>query len=500
MPKPIVIQAPSQGIAQSAHVGFEDVRNLDLDSIPGIAKLSNVMAKKSGTVIDAQVKWIARDPVTPAEIRALDSNGVLYESSNSGADWTQLDDGAGAGQGLIINWGYAFVFKDTTIDVFKISDDSETPDWQTIGTDSDWHPTLISKNDGKIYFGCGRYIGSIEQVDGQTFDPASSATYTVTLGTAASNSLDLPDNYKAKCLEELGNNLMIGTWQGTAINSIRKADIFPWDRSAVSFGQPISLDEFGVHSMINTGNSLTVLAGIDGGVYRCNGASAWQIAQLPQDLAGGKYIEYYPDSMMNYKQKVYFGTGIVTSAGLLAGMGVYSIQSSKKTILNLEHLISTLRDGSANEVQCTSLLPITRDTFLLGWRDDDDATGFGIDLTIADGYYDGANPYSGYFDTPIYELGNSQNKYKPISLEVHLGRPLVTGEGIKVEYRTSLAGTFATVKTLTFTNQKGFTSNTITTELPTNIKQCEQLQLRISLLGTATPNGTTPRFKYAILK
>ena len=134
MPK-IILNAPRQGIAQSPHVGFADVRNMDIDSIEGIARLNNLMAKKSATTVDAQVKWLARDPDTPAEVRALDSNGVLYESSNSGATWSEIDNGAGAGQGLIIKWGYAFVCKETKIEVFKISDDSETADWQTIDTE-----------------------------------------------------------------------------------------------------------------------------------------------------------------------------------------------------------------------------------------------------------------------------------------------------------------------------------------------------------------------------
>ena len=208
----------------------------------------------------------------------------------------------------------------------------------------------------------GRYIFSIEEVAGQTFDPSSSATYTFT-----KQALDLPENYRIKCLAELGNNLMIGTWQGTAINQIREADIFPWDRSSVSFGQPIDVKgEFGVHAMLNSGNILTVLAGVEGVVYRCDGANAYQIARLPQDLSGGKYIEYYPDSIMNYKRKVYFGTGIVTGAGFLEDMGVYSLMpTGKGTVLNLEHLISTGRDGSVDEVQCTSLLPITQQKILI---------------------------------------------------------------------------------------------------------------------------------------
>ena len=99
---------------------------------------------------------MARDPATPAEIRALDSAGVLYESSDSGGTWSEVDDGAGAGQGLVIFKGYAIVATATTLEAFKISDDSEDSDFETIDTDADWHPMIVSKNDGKLYGGAGK--------------------------------------------------------------------------------------------------------------------------------------------------------------------------------------------------------------------------------------------------------------------------------------------------------------------------------------------------------
>lgn len=489
--KPIVIQAPTTGIARSPHIGVTDVRNMDISSIPGVARLNNILVKKSSTTVDAQVKWIVRDPDTPANICALDSNGVYYKSTDSGATWAEISDRDGAGQGLIIQWGYAFVCEETTIDVIKLSDNSITNNWQTIATDALWHPMLVSKNDGKIYGGAGRYVFSIEQNSGQTFDPANAATYTFT-----AQALDLPSSYRIKCLEELGNNLMCGTWQGTTINAIRVADIFPWDRSSVSFGQPISLDEYGIHAMRNNGNSLIVLAGIDGTIYKSDGAGAYIIGQLPQDLSGGKYIEYYPGAIINYKKKVFFGIGWVAGATAVPGMGVYSLdQTSRGNILNLEHLPSTLNDGMTNAMQCSALLPVTRDTLLVGWRDN---LTYGIDLASATSYAYGTD-YSGYFDTPLFEVGNVMNKAKPESMEIHLARPLRTDEGIKVFYRTSLAGTFTAIKTMAYADNGvgAMLSKIITLEVPTEIKQAEQLQLRVALKGTAT---TTPEFKFLILQ
>lgn len=479
----ILIGAPSQGISQSPHQGFGDCRQLDIDSIPGIAQLNTIMSKVSGTTVDAQPLWFARDPDTPANIGVLDSNGVFYKSTDSGANWTEISDRDGAGQGLIIKWGYAFVCETTTIDVIKMSDNSVTNNWQTIDSDALWHPMIVSSNDGKIYGGAGRYIFTIEELT--TFDPANAATYTFT-----QQALDLPKSYRIKCLAELGNNLMIGTWQGTTVNQVRVADIFPWDRSSTSFGQPVKLDEFGVHALLNTGNSLTVLAGIEGVIYRCDGVNAFPIARLPQALTGTKYLEFFPGAIMNFKRKVFFGVSWTSSA--IPGMGVYSVRdTSKGTVLNLEHLPSTGNDGTTNAMVIGCLLPVTHNTCLVGWRD---SSTYGLDLSSATSYAYGTD-YSGFFDSPLYEVGTDKSKWKPIAAELHLGRPLRTGEGVQLQYRTSLADSFTTIKTMAFADNGigAIISKTFTIQIPDNVKEAEQVQFRAAFKGTST---TTPNFKF----
>src|SRR3990167_5371061 len=490
MANEIKINSPREGIAPSPMVGYADIRNCDISSIPGLVRLNNILAKKSGTTVDAQVNWLVRDPDTSANVFALDSNGVYYKSTDSGVTWTEISDRDGVGQGLIAQWGYVFIFEDTTVDVIKISDNGITSNWQTIGTDSLWHPAFVSKNDGKIYFGCGRYLGSIEQVSGQVFDPANSATYTVTLGTSADNALDLPASYRIKCIEELGNNLMLGTWQGTNVYDVRIADIFPWDRSAVSFGQPIVIPEYGVHAMKNVGNSLIILAGTTGVIYRSDGVNATIIGKLPIDLSGGKYIEFYPGALTYYKNKIFFGIGhtaltVGGAATTIAGMGVYSLQiTSKGNILNLEHLSSALTDGSAAAVKYSALLPISDETLLVAWRS---ATTYGIDLTTEASFAYGTD-YSGFFESPLYNVGSLLQQKTPTEIEFNLARPLRTGEAIRLAYRTDLTATFKTIATHTFATAGAVVSVNTIFDFPA----MEQVQFRVSLNGSST---TTPELR-----
>lgn len=371
----LVIMAPRQGISQSPHIGFADVRNLDIYSVPGIAQLNNILVKKSGTTVTAQVNWIVRHPITITEIYALDSAGTVYKSTDTGATWAVLAGTSATsahGNGMMIWKNYLFVARDTALDVCGdgsatgITSGNWTLDWTTSALSSDvlWHPMLVSKNDSKLYIGAGRYVFSLDEVAGQTFAPGNGATYTMT-----EQALDLPVSYRIKCVEELGNNLMLGTWQGTNVYDIRVADIFPWDRSSASFGQPIVIADFGVHAMLNVGNSLVVLAGTSGTIFRCDGANAYIIGQLPIDISGGKYLEFYPGGIISYKNKVFFGVGQGGTTAI-AGMGVYSLyQTGQGNILNLEHLISTLNDGSAGNLKPSALLPVTRDTLLVGWKD-----------------------------------------------------------------------------------------------------------------------------------
>jgi hypothetical protein len=373
MPNELVILAPRQGIAPSPHVGFASIVNLDISSIPGIVQLNNILTLKSSTTIETQINWIIRDPIITTKCYAVDSAGQVYVGTYATGAWTWAkltgEAAKGAGQGLAIWKDYLFVPRATVMDLYGPL--SSSPGWRdnwaglTMDSDILWHPMLVSKNDNKLYGGAGKYVFSIDEVSGKTFAWNDNTTW-----TATAQALDLPPAYRVKCLEELGNNLMIGTWQGTNVYDIRIADIFPWNRSSVSFGQPIIFADYGIHAMLNIGNSLIVLAGISGTIFRCDGVNAYVIGQLPIDLSGGKYLEWYPGALCNYKNKVFFGVGNGGTT-VIDGMGVYSLlQTGKGSILNFEHMMSTENMGTTS-AKITALLPVTRDSLFVAWRSGD---------------------------------------------------------------------------------------------------------------------------------
>jgi len=503
-PKPLIINAPRQGIAPSPHVGFGDMRNLDIFSIPGVVKLNNILEKESTTAVTATVKWVVRDPVTNSgqNFYAVDSAGDLYVSTDNGetfADLAAQPTTGGEGQGLAIWKDYLFCARETIIDTYGPL--SGSPDWLEFKTDltSDlnWHPMLVSKLDGKLYIGSGRYIATLEEKAGQNFADGTAATYTWSGGDSTNNALTLPEDYKIKCLVEQGNNLMIGTWVGVNIWDNKIADIFPWDGNSTTYGTPIQLNENGVNAMINIGGFLYILAGIDGDIYKSNGTQAWKIAQIPltlSDISNKKYLEPYPGAIISYKGRLFFGmSSSATATRIVAdGVGVYSLMEGPQgNIVNFEHAISTLTMGSANPTIIGALLSNTRDELLVGWRDN--AT-YGIDMTTPASYLYGTSYTKAYFDSPLYQVGSHLNKRQFSQLEFVLAKELAASEGIQVKFKVNLTDSWTTVGTYTTANIGTGVTSYVDTEI--NIPACEMLQIRVELLGTAT---STPEFKSLML-
>ena len=237
--------------------------------------------------------------------------------------------------------------------------------------------------------------------------------------------------------------MLAGTWQGTSVNDIQIADIFPWDRSSVSFDQPIIIKEYGIHAMLSDGNFVYVLAGISGNLYKSNGYDAVIIAQIPNYVCNldNNYLETYPGALIKHKERIMFGIGNVST---LDGMGVYSIEETAKgTILTCEHTISTGSTGSGGIVKVGALLSLTRNEMLVGWRD---ASSYGIDKTDLTTYG------SGYFETQLDATGTTLNKKQFSELEFFLAKLLQTGESVTVDYRNSLDGTWTTIGAYAFSD------------------------------------------------
>lgn len=490
----LIITDWSKGISSSPHVGFADMRNLDIFSRPGVARINYATAKKSSTTVTDLPKWMDRDPADVSKVYSVGDGGGLYRSTDDGATWGSIAGTyTGAGQGLRVWKNYLLIAGTTTLYARgPLSGTPVTYSFKTIDSDALYHPMLVSKNDGLLYGGAGRYLFSLEEVAGQTFDPNNSATYTWT-----QQALDLPSNYRVKSLCELGERLLIGTWMGTNVYDIKVADIFPWDRSSTSYETPVSLERNGIHSMVNIDNVVYGLTGIDGEIFATNGVQASIIAKMPLSVTGmeaGYWMEPLPGALVNHKGRPFFGIG--AGAGvLLPGMGVYSLlRTGEGNILNYENTISTGNDGTSAKLAIGALYPGQINTLLVGWQD---GSSYGIDqvsnqLKYASGTYLGvASSYGAWFESAFYRVGSYLNKKQFTQLEFQLAKPLATGQGIKIKYRTDLNASFTTIGTYDYAAIPGVISHHVD-KIP--IPACEFIQIR-GELTTASSSATTPELK-----
>lgn len=474
----LVIKDWTKGIGPSPHLGFGDMRNVDVYDIPGIARLNYALVKASGTTVTDLILWQVQDPLVPGRVWALGDTGKLYKSTDSGASWTHIsgNTSGGVGQGLAVWNNYVFTFRATAIDLYDIGASAWRNSWKTdLPSDSLWHPAYVSKNDGNLYIGAGRYVSSVEEIG--TFDYNNAGTYTWT-----PQALDLPENYRIKCLAELGNNLEIGTWMGSSITDYMVADLFPWDRSSPSFGEPLQFHENGINQMIGENNTLYIQAGTTGKYFVSNGVQKNQIAQIPYsiaDLESGLNIECFPGAMVWNKERIYSGLSAFSGNSGLPCMGVWSINpNSTSNTLVMENTISSGADGTSTVVRIGSILNITPHNVLVGWLD---GSTYGIDKTDSNHY----GSYLGYVVSPFYNVGTPLLKRQFTQGEFELAKPLISGEGVKVSYRTNLSASFTLIGTYDFSTLAGVISHNFIPDIP----DCEFVQIKVALTssGTSTP-------------
>ncbi len=489
----IILENPQKGMASHPLLGIGLLRQIDVSTYPGLARLNPESRKVSSTTVVALPQWIVQNPKNTDELFALDSAGQVYTSTNAGISWSTVggETSGGLGQGMAIWKNYLFVARATTLDVYGPlgGSPSWSNSWKTdLDATNDFH-TMLASLDDNLYICCGRYIYKISELT--TFLPGTSSTYSTT-----AHAITLPANYNAKCLADFGSNLMIGTWLGSSPSFYtmpKSADIFPYNRSTLTLGLPIRLNENGVHAMITVNNRLYVMAGLHGGLYVTDGVSIAQVSEIPNYAVNtadsGQFIQVYPGAIIQFKGKVVFG--LSNTAGGIGNMGVWSFDPSFKRLL-LENIISTGQDGTSYALSIGALCAIDRDFYLIGWLDGTIGSGtYGIDKKLLNAF---VTSYGGVIETQLVQVGQSLGNRTIQQVEFYLSKPLVASQGIKVKYRKDLTSSFTTLGTVDFSTNGGIQSFNLSAATITN---AVFVQFRIELTGGG---GDSPELVRVLLK
>lgn len=487
MAEPIVIKDWQTGIANSPHLGFADMRNVDIHSIPGVVQVGLRTVQATATL--AKVKWFVTNYDDPTMVFGLDEGNRLLQSTDSGDTWAQVADIAGAGQGLGFWKKNVIVAGSNALTAFATPFTQGTALGTNIEQDGDYHPMLNGQDD-ILYGGSGRYVFSLQEVSGTTFTSNSVTTYTVN-----SQALDLPTEYRIKSLEELGEHIILGTFQGSAnitngLYSVKVADLFPWDRVSDSFRLPVKLNEVGVNQVKNINNVLYINAGIQGRYYVSNGSSTQPLFEIPPHIADPSSSAFYtnnPAAIAYFEGEVLFGTSGNTFG--LGGQGVWSYKDGAKYLKNI---ISNAQDGSGTaNVTIEAIHPVSRNDYLVSWSYG--GVDYGIDKVSTSRY----TGYQARVDSSYYPVGTQSKPQTFSELEFELVEPLLSGQGVRFSYRTDLVSSFTQTEPYTFDNSTYGEIQGGLAKLQVETKQ--GIQVRIEM---TSPAGTanTPKLKTVTIR
>lgn len=484
-PPDLVINQWQNGIADSPMLGFGDMRNVDILTEPGVAKINWASTKVSGSVVVDLVKWIVKNPVN-GDLFGLGDAGNVYTSTDGGSTWSVVAGNtktSSNGNGLGIFKDYLIVVRNTAVDAYGplSSSPAWTSNFASVSSDTNYHPVLYGQDD-ILYIGNTRYIASLQEVSGQTFAPGTGATFTFTAA-----ALTLPANYKVKCLAELGKYLVMGTWIGSSIYENKTADLFLWDRSSTSFQLPLRLSENGINQIVNVRNRIYIVAGTSHRVYITDGTTIAPLKDVPQfltglDQLGGLYLDPMPGAIMVHGGRVFTAISAGTSSSTIKGIGAWSINNEAAT-LNFENQISTGITSSSNSLKIGALFSNSRDIYLMSWRDN---TTYGIDMIGNSARY---TSYAAYVDSALYRVGTPNNKKQFTSVELQLAAPLATGQGIRLYYRFSDTDSYTQIGgDIDFATYGAIKS----WEMGFNGGSCDSIQIR-AMLTTGNSTATSPK-------
>jgi hypothetical protein len=418
----------------------------------------NSVGSAAGTVIDitdagtgvhtmhqvpiGTINWIVED-VRGGYIYMLGSNGRAwfvpagqraYLLHNSAIDTGAAAVTNAAGNGLVISpfsdttKTYLFVFRNAVIDVIDVFGNTAiealawSNSWQSMNSSvgsGATHHAIKAQDDG-IYFCDDRYVGSIIEVAGSTFDPANGATFTYN-----NQALDLPIYEVAQCLEEQGANLLVG---GSSFNKI-----YPWDRISDSFDLPLPVPEYAVRRMKNVGGLVFILVGTAGNIYTTQGTYVKWFAKLPiYATSNASQLSANPITWGGIEQlngDLIFGVATTTSGN----SGMWRLRQDGT--LTIDNVPSS---GSANVVGLWG----KNEFYIMGYSGGADTFNSIVSSSIQ------YTNFETVIHSPLYKVATKLGKAVYSRMEVVLAKP-ATGGHVRVSWRPDISSSFTTIDSFT---------------------------------------------------
>jgi len=462
------------GIANSPHLGFGLIKNIDLEYVEGVIRANISPTKVSSTTVTGQMANFCYDNV--GNMYGTDSAGKVYKSTNNGGTWSDITGGGmGAtdcGRGIIFWKDYVITCGTTQMAAYGPI--SGSPSWVITGwtpdslalTTAENHKMVIGPND-ILYIANQRYVASLKE--DTNFDPTSTGSYTFN-----NQALDLREDFEITTMDFLGDLLNVFAYlpPSSGIGDLKSGQIFPWDTLSDSFTTPIQMRGVRkIASCLSVGGLMYFITeDEEGAIYAFNGREVGLLRRfLFLTLATGETSKFYFGGIMLMRDKIFFGLGNSSANGTYS-VGVYSYDIKTGRVI-LENLISTGADGSASKVVISALLATGGSNYIIAWNVSD--TTYGIDKVAGTAR---ATSYAASAESPFFRVAIKKEPFTFRRVEIELARDLVSGEGVKIEYRARKNDSWTTVATIDYATYGGI--NNIGLDFSARV---ENVQFRISL-------------------
>lgn len=419
----------------------------------------------------------------------LDASSQVWSSSTYSGTFSFLSTsnsttGATATNQGLVYWiprsggtGYLFKFRNDKIDYLAAGAGTWQTGWQTITANVNHF--AIASQDGAVYFCNGASVGSILELDGQTFDPTNSATYSFTTAAVPIAPYD-----RAQSLAEQGTQLLIGG----SLNAI-----YPWDRISVQPNYPIFIGDTFIDRMVTVNTNVYIFPGgvnSRGRIYVTNGTQANLFFKIPDYITGvqdpyftwGDAIFHRNNLIFSFFMKKNSGAFVDADPSFGSTSQVWSVDLSiniygsptESGFRSLSQIDAPSTIGRANVIM-PALQSSPGMSYIIGYEDSQGGNTSGIE-------YSGTNSGIGRFtvNTDLMPVGTLFDKRTFTQVEFKLRSALQSGES------------FSIVPIVDGVSQNALTDSTvgdISFVYPVNFEKAQWLNFLVQGIGNSQTSG-----------
>ena len=357
--------------------------------------------------------------------------------------------------------------------------------------------TLVSAEDGNLYFTTNAGLGSLSETPGDTFDPSDPTSYTLT-----GDAVALPEYDKSTCIAELGSVLLIGA---------RGSFVYVWDKISIGFSTLLNIPDKMVINIVATSQNAYVFAGRRGRIYITNGSGIDLFKKIPDYVTGtySPYITWWDASFSKNQLNFSFTGSTNADAALTTVAGAWSIDLETDALRMVNKPTNSGYGGTVSMVVEMPIgatntgvtnAPILGDNqsgsgMVIGWWNG--TSTYGVDVGSSTPY----TSYESYIQTDMIPVGTYLDKFTPSQIEWKTSVPLGgngTAESIRISYRQNLNDSFTLVGSTTATGTSVVGSTTLTTTGSYAVSDYYQVNFEkvqwVQLLVEMSSNATTPTY------